>query len=86
MYKDWKQVSDSKMLYSCFYVQIIITKSFSTFCSTFSLPIQDTIRLHFQSRLTDRGFHHVSLLVQEAARRNNPPLRRRTASVSGSLS
>lgn len=53
---------------------IITTKTFLTSCSTKSLPIQDTIHLHFLSWLADRGFHHVSLLVREATQRNNPPL------------
>lgn len=52
----------------------IVTQMFLTSCLTKSLPIQDTIRLHCLSWLSDRGFHHVSLLVHEAAQRNNPPL------------
>lgn len=54
--------------------KIITTKMFLTSCSTKSLPIQDAIHLHFLSWLTDRGFHHVSLLVHETTQQNNPPL------------
>lgn len=54
--------------------KIITTKTSLTSCSTKSLSIEDTIHLHFLSWLTDRGFHHVSLLVHEATQRNNLPL------------
>lgn len=43
-----------------------------TCCWTKSLPIGDTIHLHFLSWLGDRGFHHVSLLVHEETQRNHP--------------
>lgn len=54
------------------FFKIMTTKMFLTSCSTKSLSIQDTIHLHIPSWLADRGFHHVSLLVQEETQRNNP--------------
>lgn len=41
---------------------------------TKSLPVHNTIHLYFPSWFSDRGLHHVSLLVHEATQRNNPPL------------
>lgn len=58
------------------------TKMFLTSCSTKSLSIQDAIHLHFPSWLADRGFHHVSLLVQEETQRNNPPVWRMHQSLT----
>ncbi len=50
-------------------LQCLLTSS-----STKSLSIHPSIYLHFLRWHTDRGFHHVSLLVHEAPRRNHPEL------------
>lgn len=58
----------------CLLCRIITTKTLLKTCSTKSLSIHGAIHLHFPSWFSDRGFHHVSLLVHEATQRNNPPL------------
>lgn len=50
-------------------LQCLLTSS-----STKSLSIHPSIYLHFLRWHTDRDFHHVSLLVHEARRRNHPEL------------